>query len=590
MASRNSDLDYNQSVQTQFRKCQEVKFAKADIMSTSTLITWDDVERCSGANQEWHWCGALTGTAYFLNGVKVQIHPGWTQSCSRFSALVQNPGSNKDRGISVVGNALENIQVQSKSLILLDDFSMPYLYQMLKANSYRAMGVYTELDGLLQKICSKQSGGQTSDMKTRMIKIADCGKWGYGIKGDNSFTFENQEYIPSSLFPIWSAVQPEPWYTHRWNDPLSGWWQRWSEICTEQIDLPWAASADEHISGESAELMFQQSFENIREAMKVLPEDNKFFTLSAESYTQFGSLYTNIKEIKKKNSNDPVVLSEASKILREVATTMGLMHAWDQGSNAVADFETEIPVDVLHRATKQVMYHKKVALNGRPPKAIAASGFELKLDDTADTVELRRMVEQMHGRDIMGSSLKGMGVLGALSPAEWRSGPGRKLQELGLLTITKRNMGYSIERTRVPDLDTDAEAHAALVATLEEHINMTVDEYAETLEPAPRRRADRGILAEVPFARPTAKSEPLAKLRRPMKSERCMKEELEDDIKVQSLLSDDEGAALGFISTSASSKAAVVSALPEGVVGEAEEEEDLRMQPRRAAKRLRKVE
>ena len=95
---------------------------------------------------------------------------------------------------------------------------MPFLYQAMKSNEYRALGMYTELDSLIQK-CTQQTQGQIIDVKTRMIRIYDCRHWGYGIKGDNSYTYEQMEEIPRSFFPIWGGAQPEVWYGHAWKEP-----------------------------------------------------------------------------------------------------------------------------------------------------------------------------------------------------------------------------------------------------------------------------------------------------------------------------------------------------------------------------------
>ena len=82
--------------------------------------------------------------------------------------LLQNPGSNKDAPIQTVLDATLNLQDKHRHLILMDEFSIPYLYQCLKSNQCREFGCYTELDSLLKQACSG-APGQIVDPKTRMI-------------------------------------------------------------------------------------------------------------------------------------------------------------------------------------------------------------------------------------------------------------------------------------------------------------------------------------------------------------------------------------------------------------------------------------
>ena len=128
-------------------------------------------------------------------------------------ALVRNPGDNKDPPVDVIASAVREMQTSRKQLYLLDEFSMPFLYQALKGNECRMLGYYTELDSFIQK-CSMQASGGVVDAKTSKTRIYDCRHWGYGIKGDGSYTYALMEEIPKSLFPVFGATQPEVWFGH----------------------------------------------------------------------------------------------------------------------------------------------------------------------------------------------------------------------------------------------------------------------------------------------------------------------------------------------------------------------------------------
>ena len=328
-----------------------------------------------------------------------------------------------------------------------------------------------------------------------MIRIYDTREWGYGLKGDGTFTYENQERIPKSLFPVWGAVQPEVWYPHVWEDPLSGFWQRWSVICTPQIKLEWAASRDDYTSSKDCADMFKHAFENIDTAiqnMRGQPE----FKLSGDTYQKFGQLFTRMEEIKTENATDPVVLAEGNKILRETLSTMGLIHALEQGANGAQDFEVEIPLAVFERASAMVNYHKAVALRGRPPKSVSLQGFNLKLDDTPESVRLRKIMLCMRGSEMSGTDLKKNGALDGYEAAAWRKGPGQVLAQLGLLTTNGRSNGWSISRQKMPCAEEDEAGHKLFTDILSSRLNMTPEEYAHTFDEAPRQRGPAGGLPQ----------------------------------------------------------------------------------------------
>jgi hypothetical protein len=182
--------------------------------------------------------------------------------------------------------AARRLQDTRRRLYLLDEFSMPFLYQSMKANDFRQLGLYTELDSLLQK-CTQLVPGSVVDAKTRMIRIYDTRHWGYGIKGETSFTYENMEELPRTLFPIFGAVQPEIYYGHVWQDPLSGFWQRWGVICTPPIETEW--HVDPSTVKSSKEIIYDlvTLLENADTAATALGEVRRF-TLRDDTYKALG--------------------------------------------------------------------------------------------------------------------------------------------------------------------------------------------------------------------------------------------------------------------------------------------------------------
>jgi hypothetical protein len=92
----------------------------------------------------------------------------------------------QDSPVEVLLAATRNLQDRRRRLYLLDEFSMPFLYQAMKANDYRQLGLYAELESLLQK-CTQPVPGTVGDAKIRMIRTYDTHPWGYGIKGETSF-------------------------------------------------------------------------------------------------------------------------------------------------------------------------------------------------------------------------------------------------------------------------------------------------------------------------------------------------------------------------------------------------------------------
>ena len=75
-----------------------------------------------------------------------------------------------------------------------------------------------------------------------------------------------------------------------------------------------------------------------------------------------------------------------------------------------------------------------------------------------------------------------------MTPAQWKAESGAKLQALGLLTITERSYGYSVQRSAVPEDEAGRDRFAKL---LREKVNMTLAEYIVSLSPNNPRNSPR---------------------------------------------------------------------------------------------------
>ena len=493
--------DFDPVIQSQFRKTQGIPFAKDTIIGKHELINWDKTEHSSGANKEWFYSGALSVASFFANNVQVEVHPGWVGPVSRMSALVQNPGANKDTPMGILTDSVMEMQHARKKLYMLDEFSIPALYETMKANDYRVLGIYTEFDSLWNKVNQNQSN-QVVDPKTRLIRIYDTNHWNYTIKGEQQFLYENVDMVPRTLFPIYGGVQPEIWFGHVWSDPLSGFWQRWSVVCTPQVDAP-LGPGNEYEPKHRLVKSFQTVFENIDTAAKEAWAGGKcpLFTLSEDTYESFRGLYNRMRDIKAKHADDPIVIASASKTLREVVSTMGAMHAFDQGTNNSQSWVLEVPPVVFDRASELVAYHMTVALRCRPPTSARTVDFGVKPEDSADTVALRRTIMRMHGLQMSGTDLKRAGVFGLMQPQEWRDGVGNHLASLGSVQITVCSHGWSLQRFPVP-AEEDGEARRICLTMLHDNLRMTVEEYEDTLKPAPPPRRPTGPASAVDQAPP----------------------------------------------------------------------------------------
>ena len=506
-------MDYDPTIQGQFQKAAEVPFPTETVVKQSALLDWAAIEESAGVNREWFWNALLPPVAFFSDFLEVEVHPGWIGKCSRMGSLVRNPGDNKDPPVDILASAVREIQDDKKKLYLLDEFSMPFLYQALKSNDCRSLGMYTELDSLLQK-CTQQTQGSVVDAKTRMLRIYDCRHWGYGIKGEASFAYDQMEEIPKSLFPIFGATQPEVWCGHNWLEPLSGFWQRWAVICTPPKVSEWPADRTSIKSSKEVKDCFRDVLANVGNAAYEMrrTQEKCRFKFRDDTYKQFGELRDRMQAIKDDNKTDPVLLSSVSKVMREVVSTSGLIHALDQGAENCEAWEPEIPPDVYERAQAQVQYHVTVALRGRPPQASSKSltTVNVCLSDSVDTLRLRRAICNMRGQsNISGTTLRKFNLFGDLTPEQWKNETGRALEELGLITINVRSYGYSITKKPIPSQTDEPDEYETFKTLLQKNLRLTVEEYAESLkEPAvTRRQAARPSVVEPVAAKSEVKNE-----------------------------------------------------------------------------------
>ena len=141
--AKHDSLDYDVTIQKQHDSTSAVAFPD-DIVESKALLEWDDIERSFGANSEWFFSALLPPVAFFANFLQVEVHPGWRGKVSRLGALVANPGSNKDAPVDAVASAVRALQDERRSLYMLDEFTMPFLYQAMKSNGCRALGMYTD--------------------------------------------------------------------------------------------------------------------------------------------------------------------------------------------------------------------------------------------------------------------------------------------------------------------------------------------------------------------------------------------------------------------------------------------------------------
>ena len=205
------------------------------------------------------------------------------------------------------------------------------------------------------------------------------------------------------------------------------------------------------------------------------------FNFRDDTYASFGELRDRMQAIKDENKTDPVLLSSVSKVMREVVSASGILHAADQAADNKAFWEPEIPIDTYERALAQVQYHTTVALRSRPPGAMSLTSINVCVNDTVDSLRLRRTLCNMLGQEnISGTMLRKYGISGDSTPDQWKTSDGRYLEELGFITINPRSHGFSVNKKPIPDKETDPEGYEHFANLLSEKLRLDVADYAQS--------------------------------------------------------------------------------------------------------------
>ena len=80
---------------------------------------------------------------------------------------------------------------------------------------------------------------------------------------------------------------------------------------------------------------FKELFQNVGNAAQQMKQTTGrcLFNFRDDTYKEFGELRERMQAIKDENKSDPVLLSSVSKVMREVVSTTGLIHAADQAAD-----------------------------------------------------------------------------------------------------------------------------------------------------------------------------------------------------------------------------------------------------------------
>ena len=225
--------DYDVEVQKAFALAQGVQYPSSIVADEYDQFSVSRICSSKGINKEWLFHGLGGPIAYCMNFSKVLFHSGFHAKISRMAVNIQNPGNQKDAVPDLMQTAMLEIQSKNKTLMLLDEFTPEFLYEMLKANNGRALGLFPELRSFFNGLGAR-AGQSTVSPKERIIRLYEHNRWVHGVKGDHSYNFEEAERntVPKGLFGICGAIQPENRYTMRWQDSISGSVIRWMEMAT----------------------------------------------------------------------------------------------------------------------------------------------------------------------------------------------------------------------------------------------------------------------------------------------------------------------------------------------------------------------
>ena len=188
--------DYDVQVQKSFALAQEVPypdFVKDEYDQLSVL----KICKSKAVNKEWLFHGLGPPVAYAMNFSSVKLHDGFKCKVSRMAVNIQNPGNQKDAVCDLVMQAVLKVQQKEQHLMLLDEFTPEYLYETLKANGGRALGVYSELRACFNGL-NARAGQSTVSPKERIIRLYEHNRWAHGVKGEAAFTYDAAEQMTLS--------------------------------------------------------------------------------------------------------------------------------------------------------------------------------------------------------------------------------------------------------------------------------------------------------------------------------------------------------------------------------------------------------
>ena len=135
--------DYDLHVQKAFALAQEVPYPQTVVGDNYHPLSVTRICKAKAINKEWLFHGMGPLAAYAMNFSGVMLHEGFVCKISRMAVNIQNPGNQKDAVCDLMMRAALNVQKHAQKLIVLDEFTPEYLYETLKANEGRTVGIYS---------------------------------------------------------------------------------------------------------------------------------------------------------------------------------------------------------------------------------------------------------------------------------------------------------------------------------------------------------------------------------------------------------------------------------------------------------------
>ena len=105
-----STMDFCPLMQKQCQSVQEIKWDQDNVMSKLDKLDWNGVELSTASNKECFYNNSLAVSAYCLNFMKMEIHPGYLVKLNRYAGIIANPASDKDPPVDIHYAAVSAIQ------------------------------------------------------------------------------------------------------------------------------------------------------------------------------------------------------------------------------------------------------------------------------------------------------------------------------------------------------------------------------------------------------------------------------------------------------------------------------------------------